>query len=276
MQTKRNIRETGNVLICVLGAILVVSLIGANVLRSSTTRFNVASNHVRAWKEALSTAETGGDIAFAELRKQISTDPAVRASQWAGWTNSGTTHVSPETTFGSSNLHARTVVETGYFDVAGNFHLGSNPSGNNWFRVRSKGTAPLPGLKRTGMDDALINDGHKHFAAIGSTEMQDITARGNGDSLLRKIDFQYDHFVATYGPDGDGLNKQQVAAAYAPSISRRIEQIITPVTPFYDAAIKCAGNFRGLGDAAYIDSYDSRNGPYDPTVKDNPSSPYYQ
>ena len=58
------------------------------------------------------------------------------------------------------------------------------------------------------MDDTLINDGRKHFAPIGSTEMQDITARGKGDSLLRKIDFQYDHFVATYGPNGDGLNKQ--------------------------------------------------------------------
>ena len=69
MQTKRNSKETGNVLLCVLGAILVVSLIGAIVLRSSTTRFNVASNHVRAWKEALSAAETGGDIAFAELRR---------------------------------------------------------------------------------------------------------------------------------------------------------------------------------------------------------------
>ena len=71
MQTKRNIRETGNVLLYVLGAILVVSLIGAIVLRSSTTRFNVASNHVRAWKEALSAAEAGGDIAFAEIRRQI-------------------------------------------------------------------------------------------------------------------------------------------------------------------------------------------------------------
>ena len=69
MQTKRNIKETGNVLLCVLGAILILSLIGAIVLRSSTTRLNAASNHVRAWKEALSAAETGGDIAFAEIRK---------------------------------------------------------------------------------------------------------------------------------------------------------------------------------------------------------------
>jgi len=275
MQTKKNTNETGNVLLCVLGTILIVSLIGATVLRNSTTRLNASSNQVRAWKEALSAAETGGDIGFAELRKQLS-DPA---NQWAGWTPSGTGYgyVSPETTFGNSNLRARTGVETCYFDVSGAFHLGSNPdpNANNWYRVRSKGTAPLPNLKRTGMDDALTNDGLQHFAAIGSTQMQDITARGKGNSLLRKIDFQYDHFVATYGPNGDGLNKALVTASYAPSISRRVEQIVMPVTPFFDAAIKSATTFYGLGSAAWIDSYDSRNGPYDPTVKTNPNSLYY-
>ena len=232
MQTKRNIKETGNVLICVLGAILIVSLIGATVFRNSTTRSNAASNQVRAWKEALSAAETGGDIAFAEIRKHLSAP----SSQWltTGWTTTGTRtpegtkHVlSPKTTFGSSNLVASTVVEECYFDpttklltLIDNTHP---PIGNPWYRIRSKGTAPLPGLKRTGMDDALTADGQKHFAPIGSTAMQDITARGNGDSLLRKIDFQYDHFVATYGPLSDGVGKALVTASYAPSISRRIE-----------------------------------------------------
>ncbi len=273
MQAKKNTLEVGTVLIGVLGAILTVSLIGAIVLLNSSTRLNASSNQVRAWKDALGAAETGGDIAFAEIRKKLS-DPA---NQWgAGWTNSGTTHTSPETTFGSRNLKARAVVEIGYFDVAGNFQIGANPSGNDWYRIRSKGTAPLPNLRRTGMDDALGNDGKKHFAAFGSTAMLDVTARGNGDSLLRKIDFRYDHFVATYGPNGDGLNKAQVAATNAPSISRRIEQIVTPVTPFFDAAIKTNGDFRGLGSAAYIDSYDSRNGPYDSTVKTNPASPLYK
>ena len=138
-----------------------------------------------------------------------------------------------------------------------------------------QGNRTLPNLKRTGMDDALIRDGNKHFAAFGSTAMQDITARGNGDSLLRKIDFNTDHFVATYGPNGDGLNKALVAASSAPSISRRIEQLVTPVTPFFDAAIKASGSFYGLGSASYIDSYNSNNGPYDPSIKNNPSSPYY-
>src|SRR6266513_1902185 len=111
MKIKSNSNESGNVLICVLGAILVVSLIGANVLRNSTTRLNTSSNQVRAWKEALSAAEAGGDMAFAELRKTVpGMSPAPSPSPWTGWTNSGTTtHVSPVTTFGSDNLKARTV-----------------------------------------------------------------------------------------------------------------------------------------------------------------------
>jgi hypothetical protein len=278
MQTRKTFRESGNALICALVAILIVSLIGANVLSNSTTRLNVSSNQVRAWKEALEAAEAGGDMAFSELRKQTSTDATVRASQWSGWTTSGTTHSSPQTTFGASNLITQTTVETFYFDVSGVFHPGANPdpAQNNWYRLRSKGTAPLPNLKRTGMDDALMQDGQTHFAAVGSTQMKDIVARGKGDSLLRKIDFKYDHFVSSYGPNGDGLNKALVVPLAAPSISRRIEQIVTPVTPFFDAAIKANGIFYGLGSAAYIDSYDSRNGPYDPTVKTTPSSPYYK
>src|SRR5438105_1283815 len=172
MKIKSNNNESGNVLICVLGAILVVSLIGANVLRNSTTRLNSSSNQVRAWKEALSAAEAGGDMAFAELRKTVpGMSPTPSPSPWMGWTNSGTTHVSPVTTFGSDNLKARTVVETCYFDSSGVFHPGANPdpNANSWYRVRSKGTMPLQGLKRTGMDDTLINDGHTHFAPKGST-----------------------------------------------------------------------------------------------------------
>ena len=76
--------------------------------------------------------------------------------------------------------------------------------------------------------------------------MQDITARGKGDSLLRKIDFRYDHFAATYGPKGDGLNKALVPALYAPSISRRIEQIVTPVTPFPIRRLKAPQHFMDL------------------------------
>src|SRR5713101_4439550 len=122
------------------------------------------------------------------------------------------------------------------------------------------------------MDDALMKDGLTHFAQIGSTAMQDITARGKGDSLLRKIDFQFDHFIATYGPNGDNAGKALVSVAQ-PQVTRRVELIAGPITPF-EAAIKCSGTFYGLGDAAQIDSYNSANGPYY-FCANNPSDPYY-
>src|SRR5438132_2307807 len=146
MQTWKAFRDLSNALICALIAILIVSLIGANVLSNSTTRLNVSSNQVRAWREALEAAEAGGETAFAELRKQISTDAAVRASQWSGWTTSGTTHTSPQATFGASNLITQTTVEAFSFGAAGVFHSGASAaqSQHSSYRPPSEGTAPLP------------------------------------------------------------------------------------------------------------------------------------
>src|SRR5437667_10350505 len=110
MQIRKNSQEAANVLICALIAIVIVSLIGANVLSNSSTRLNVSSNHVRAWKEALEASEAGGDMAFAELRKQTSADATVRASQWSGWTINGTTHTNPQTTLCDSNLTTQTTM----------------------------------------------------------------------------------------------------------------------------------------------------------------------
>ena len=164
MKTNLNTKDTGSVLICVLGAILVLSLIGATVLQSSATRLNAACNHVRAWKESLSAAETGGDVAFAELQThKLGSNPA---NWWSGWTQNGTTYTSPVTTLGKNNLQAQTVVDECYFDSTTQLLVtGRPPSGYRWdriwFRMRSKGTAPLPNLKRAGMDDALIKEDTK-------------------------------------------------------------------------------------------------------------------
>lgn len=245
MSRVKSLREEGNVLICALCTILVISLIGANVLHNCTTRFNVSSSQVRSWKESLFAAEAGGDIAYAEVRKTV-LDPTHAFTEW---TNSGALHTSPVTTFGSNNLVTNSVVDLFYYDPI---------TGNPWFRSRSKGTAPVDGLPRTGMDDRM-------------------GAGTRGDSLLRKIDFRTDHFVATYGPNGDGSGKAVVAVP-RPQITRRIEQIVAPVTPF-EAAIKCASSFYGLGSAAQVDSYNSKNGPYyfcannpaDPNFKDSRS-----
>src|SRR5205085_3315832 len=151
--------EHANVLLCVVCTIAIVSVIGANVLLNCVTRFNAASSQVRAWKESLYAAEAGGDIAYAEIRKTI----LDRTHAFSGWTYSGGVWTKAPVTFGSSNLKTSSKADTFWLD--GN--------GNPWYRIRSQGTAPVLGLKRATMDDRM-----------------GVTTRG--DSLLRKIDFNYD------------------------------------------------------------------------------------
>ena len=61
--------ENGSAIICAMGTILIISIIGANVLMNCTTRYNVTSKQVSAWRNALAAAEAGADIAYAETRK---------------------------------------------------------------------------------------------------------------------------------------------------------------------------------------------------------------
>jgi hypothetical protein len=232
--------ERGNVLLCVLCTILVVSLIGGNVLLNCMTRYNAASSQVRSWKESLDAAETGGDIAYAEVRKTIQ-DPT---HAFSAWTYSGGVYTNSPVTYGKDSLSTSSRVDPFYYD--GN--------GNAWYRIRTKGTAPVLGLKRVGMDDRM-------------------GPNTRGDSLLRKIDFNYDHFVATYGPNGDGVG-QTLLPVSKPQVSRRVELIAAPITPF-EAAIKAGGTFYGLGSAAYVDSFRSTTGPYNASVKTTPSDPRY-
>ena len=88
--------ERGNVLLCAICTIFIISLIAANVLLNCTARYNQASNQVRSWNEALYAAESGADMAFAEIRKTLP-GASPSPSPWTGWAPSGTTYVSPVT-----------------------------------------------------------------------------------------------------------------------------------------------------------------------------------
>jgi len=215
-------------------------LIGGTVLLNCVTRFNVSTSQVRGWKEALSAAEAGGDIAYAELRKTILSP----SQAWSGWTNSGGVYSNSPATFGHNSLTTSGRVDNFYTDPA---------TGNAWYRIRVKGTAPAMGLRRVGMDDRM---------SVGT----------KGDSLLRKIDFNFDHFIATYGPNGDGLGKTLVPVSQ-PQVTRRIELIAAPLTPF-QAAVKATNAIIAPGSAGWIDSYNSANGPY-AFVANNPSHPHF-
>ena len=247
MRLSRKPNRQANVLLCVLCVILIVSVIGGNVLLNCVTRYNTAASQVRSWKESLDAAEAGGDIAYAETRKTV-LDPTHAFT--TGWNYSGGVYSSSAITFGRDNLSTSSKVDPFYYDF----------NGNPWYRIRTKGTSPITGLRRVTMDDRM---------AVGT----------RGDSLLRKIDFNYDHFIATYGPNGDNIGKTLVPVVDSqgnpqPQISRRVELVSAPITPF-EAAIKAGGTFYGLGSAAYIDSFRSTTGAYNSSVKDNPSDPRY-
>lgn len=255
--------ERGSTLLVALSTVLILSLAGAAVLSNSTTRYNATSKQVKAWKEALYAAEAGGDLAFAEIRKYAVNPSAglgfASADGWAfpapspfpatdSW-NRGYTNAPP--TLGDSNsLSAKVTVDK--------FALLPGSTIAGYYRIRSVGTAQVSGLKRTGMDNRI----------------DPVT---KGDSLLRKIDFNIDHFISTYGY-GDALataaattangkdNTAPVMAADKAQVSRRVELIAIPVMPI-EGAVKTSGSFNGT----LVDSFDSKNGDYKGS---NPASPY--
>lgn len=256
MQLRRT--NTGSTIICALCTIFILSLIGATVLMNCAARYNVATKQVKAWKEALYAAEGGADIAFAEVRKVVSSP----ATAFNGWTSPaaspaptpGPSYSKGPYTFGQNNSLSATVRADMFY---------TDSDGNKYYRIRSVGTAKLLGLRRTGLDSALTAGG-TNFASNSMT-------RGNGDTLLRKIDFYYDHFKATYG-DGDGHNLTSQTVS-SPQIKRRIELIAGPQFAF-TGSLKTTGSFNGPGSAGVVDSYDSKNGAYY-FAANNPADPHY-
>ena len=253
-------QETGSTLICTLGAIIIVSLIGANVLMNCTTRFNTTAKQVKGWKEALYAAEAGGDIGYAECRRVVA-DPGNIFTTARGWSQDASA-ANPTWTktippFGADNSLSATVTVDRFTEV----------NGNPYYRIRAIGQADVKGLRRTGMDNRM-------------------NATTRGDSLLRKIDFSFDHFKATYGygdvlPTASGTvaNGKALTAVANAQVKRRIELIAVPTMAF-EGAIKCLTSFSGPGSAGVVDSYNSINGSYATAnasgfAAGNSSSPYY-
>jgi len=98
--------------------------------------------------------------------------------------------------------------------------------------------------------------------------------------LLRKIDFNYDHFRAKYG-DGDG-NNPTLQTVPNPQVTRRIELIAVPQKVSFTGSLKASNSFNGPGSAGQVDSYDSKNGAYpgksiaaNPVPPTDPNYKYY-
>src|SRR5947207_11504471 len=116
--------ENGSAILCAMGTILILSIIGANVLMNCTTRYNVTSKQVSAWRNALAAAEAGADIAYAETRKTFA-NPAMQFTG-TGWSspNSSTgpwSYTMPTPIGGCGNLLATATV--GHFPTLDGYLL---------------------------------------------------------------------------------------------------------------------------------------------------------
>jgi len=248
----------GNVLLCALCTIVIVSFIGASVLINCTRHYNITAKQLKGWKEALYAAEAGGDAGFDEVRK--ARDPTNLPFIGDGWTTAPSPAPTPGPAwtktisgFGQGANLSTTVTIDKLTD-----NTGTIPSTTPYYRIRSVGTARLYGLPRTGLSDK--------FFASGPNFVANSVSRGVGDTLLRKIDFKYDHFKATYG-DGDGNNLGSSPVTY-PQIIRRIELVAVPKYYVFGGALRVVNAFNGPGTPGFVDSYNSKN-PTNP----NPSSP---
>jgi hypothetical protein len=251
-------RDNGHILVCALCTIVIVSLIGANVLVNCITRYNVTAKQVKGWKEALYAAEAGGDAGFDEVRKAL--DPLSLPFTTDGWATAPSPAPTPGPAwtktisgFGQEGNLSTTITIDKLFDTTGTI-----PSSTPYYRIRAVGTARLFGLPRVGLSD--------QFLAGGPNFVANSASRGVGETLLRKIDFKYDHFKASYG-DGDGHNLSLSTVTF-PQITRRIELVAVPKYFVFGGAMRVGNLFDGPGNAGFLDSYNSKN-PTNP----NPSSP---
>ena len=258
MKTQIHQRNNGNILVCALCTIVIISLIGANVLVNCIRHYNITAKHLKAWKEALHAAEAGGDAGFDEVRKALNpSSPPFTADGWAAAPSPAPTPGPAWTKtiggFGEGGNLSTTVTIDKLTDTTGTI-----PNSTPYYRIRAIGTAKLLGLPRVGLSD--------QFFAGGPNFVANSASRGVGDTLLRKIDFKYDHFKASYG-DGDGHNLSLSTVTF-PQITRRIELVAVPKYFVFGGAMRVVNLFDGPGNAGFLDSYSSKN-PTNP----NPSSP---
>ena len=258
MKTQSHQRDNGNILVCALCTIVIVSLIGANVLVNCITHYNVTAKQLKGWKEALYAAEAGGDAGFDEVRKAL--NPLSLPFTTDGWAAAPSPAPTPGPAwtktisgFGQEGNLSTTITIDKLFDTTGTI-----PSSTPYYRIRAVGTARLFGLPRVGLSD--------QFVAGGPNFVANSASRGVGETLLRKIDFKYDHFKASYG-DGDGHNLSLSTVTF-PQITRRIELVAVPKYFVFGGAMRVVNLFDGPGNAGFLDSYNSKN-PTNP----NPVSP---
>ncbi len=229
-------RTSGSILVWAILIISILSLVAAELLQVISSKYFNAM-HTASWQETLLGAESGVDLAIIELRKSLY--PANTA--WSSWSSNPT---SGGTSYGKTlvpNAGLGGTEMTVEVNVDAPPQLKNATNGWQYYRVRSVGTLPISGPRRS--------------------------EESKGDTHLRKISLQADRFAT--GPNNWILSPHQLATDETARVSRRVEAIVRPVSAF-DEAIMSVGQLDLTDQDIIIDSYDSRdstkstNGLYDP------------
>lgn len=242
--------KRGSTMLVALLLLTVLSLVGANVLLTVTTRCNYTQKSV-GWEEALGAAEAGVDYGFTNCRWTVlSGAPAA----WTGWKkyNSGSSSWVAVTDSADANAELASGKRIVYDLPSGSHLIGAGEgttdlwyhvevdapagfviNGNQWYRVRATGYAGLTGLARSGNDSP---DGAKTH-----------------NDMLRKLDLRFDHFIQRYG---DYAHASPAAVSVAPQATRRIEVVAQCKTPF-GMAINAMGSSGNPLSVPLVDSFNS-------------------
>ncbi len=219
----------GSILVWTVLAIGILSLLGAEVLRVVSAKYENALQ-TATWQEALLAAESGIDLAIVELRKSLYPPPN---HAWEGWNNvpsNGVVGYGLTTVPNSGLAGTPMTIET---NVDAPATLIDPLNGWQYYRIRTIGTMPITGPGR-------VPDNKQ-------------------DSRLRRLSLRFERFT-------DGILTSHAVAS--PRVSRRIEAVVRPISAFAQAGM-AVGMIDLNNQNIVIDSYDSRdsskstNGLYD-------------
>ena len=271
-------------LVAIITVLILLLMIGATLLRTTNKYFT--AYQWASWQEALQGAESGADIAMAEMRKDISTT----SIPWAGWNIGKYKTVNGVKTKDTSSY--KQIGSDGTFlnnsgGGGGNsttFNIAFLTTTNSWdFVTYSTQLTPHAGEGNTNLrisatvdaPSTLVDSANRRWLRVRATGTTDLAgpqrvSEEQLDNRLRKLGLFWDKILAATNG----------SSALGHQTTRQIELVAKPVTMFagaLSAMVQIKSDNQGL----WTDSFNSQdkvhwpldvNGNIDLTVSHDPTS----